>query len=382
MQEVRWSIVEHFNGLEDPRIERRKQHKLMDIILLSICGVMCGASGWEEIEEIGKAKCDDFKKFLELPNGIPSHDTIGRVFSRLDPTELENCFISWAQSIREGIQKHKDQDERENISIDGKTLRRSFEHGAKENKKAIHMVSAWANHAGLVLGQLKTEEKSNEITAIPELLRVLELRGCIVSIDAMGCQKKIAQEILNKGADYVFSLKGNQGDLARGAEFGFELAKAQNFEGVTVETIDEIATVHGRRETRKYWLLPDLHWFPEAAKWPGMKSVCVVESTRNIKGVETSELRHYITSLSGNIQEVANSVRRHWGIENSLHWVLDVTFREDESRIRMGNAAENYAVMRRIALNLFKREPSKRSIKRKRLIACLDFNYMITALSA
>ncbi len=244
------------------------------------------------------------------------------------------------------------------------------------------MVSAWANQARIVLGQVKTEEKSNEIKAIPELLALLELTGCIVTIDAMGCQKSIAQEIPNKGADYVLALKGNQGDLARGVELGFDIVRSNNFAGMEYGFFEESNFEHGRQETRRYWLLSDLHWLPDTHKWPGMKSVCLVESTRNVKGKECVELRHYITSLPGNVEQVGKAIRNHWGVENNLHWVLDVTFREDECRICNGNAAENFSVLRRIALNLFKREPSKRSIKRKRLLACLHFDYLITALNA
>jgi predicted transposase YbfD/YdcC len=376
------AIFKYFGDIKDPRIDRKKRHKLIDIIILAICGVMCGADGWEEIEEICKASLDKFRGFLELPNGIPSHDTIGRVFSRLDPEGLQDGFCRWIQSVREGMKADSEQIGPENVGIDGKTLRRSFERAAKKGKNPIHMVSAWANQARIVLGQVKTEEKSNEIKAIPELLALLELTGCIVTIDAMGCQKSIAQEILNKGADYVLALKGNQGDLARGVELGFEIARAKNFAGIDYGFFEESGLGHGRQETRRYWLLSDLHWLPDAHKWPGMKSVCMVESTRSVKGKECIELRHYITSLSGNVEQVGKAIRNHWGVENSLHWVLDVTFREDECRIRNGHAAENFAVLRRIALNLFKREPSKHSIKRKRLLACLHFDYLITALNA
>lgn len=376
------AIFKYFGDIKDPRIDRKKRHKLIDIIIIAICGVMCGADGWEEIEEICKASLDKFKGFLELPNGIPSHDTIARVFSRLDSEGLQSCFCRWIQSVREATETNSQYPIPENISVDGKTLRRSFERAAKKNKSPIHMVSAWANQARIVLGQVKTEEKSNEIKAIPELLALLELTGCIVTIDAIGCQKTIAQEIINKGADYVLALKGNQGDLARGVELGFDIARANNFEGIEYRFFEESGFEHGREEMRRYWLLSNLHWLPDANKWPGMKSVCMVESIRNIKGKECVEIRYYITSLSDNVEQVGKAIRNHWGVENSLHWVLDVTFREDECRIRNGNAAENFAVLRRIALNLFKREPSKRSIKRKRLLACLHFDYLITALNA
>lgn len=375
-------IAMYFNEITDPRIERNKRHKLIDIILLSICGVMCGADGWEEIEEICSASADKFKRFLELPNGIPSHDTFARVLSRINSEELQNCFCRWMQSVRESVVANCDDNGLEQISVDGKTLCGSFERAAAKAKSPLHLVSAWANHARIVLGQIKTAEKSNEITAIPQLLNLLELTGCIVTIDAMGCQKNIAQEIINKGADYVLALKGNQGDLSRGVGLGFEIIRAKNFAGIEHGFFEEESFEHGREERRRYWLISDLRWLPDAPIWPGMKSVCMVESTRRENDKECVEYRYYISSLSGDVEKIGTAIRNHWAVENSLHWVLDVTFGEDDCRIRNGNAAENFSVLRRIALNLFKREPSKRSIKRKRLLACLNFDFMMGALNA
>lgn len=382
MQQSTNAIAMYFNEITDPRLERNKRHNLIDIILLSVCGVMCGADGWEEIEEICKASEDKFKKFLDLQNGIPSHDTFARVFSRINSDELQNCFCRWMQSVRESIIANGKDNGSEQVSIDGKTLCGSFERSIAKAKSAIHMVSAWANQARIVLGQVKTEEKSNEITAIPELLNLLELTGCIVTIDAMGCQKSIAQEILTKGADYVLALKGNQGDLSRGVILGFEIMRAKNFAGIEHKFFEERNFEHGREEYRRHWLLPDLHWLPDAPSWPGMKSICMVESTRKVNGKECVEYRYYISSLSDDVEKIGKAIRNHWGVENSLHWVLDVTFGEDDCRIRKGNAAENFSVLRRISLNLFKREPSKRSIKRKSLLASLNFDFMMSALNA
>jgi len=376
------AIATYFNAITDPRLERNKRHKLIDIILLSVCGVMCGADGWEEIEEICKASVDKFKKFLDLPNGIPSHDTFARVFSRINSEELQDCFCRWIQTVRESIIANSENNGPEQISIDGKTLCGSFERAITKAKSPIHLVSAWANQTRIVLGQVKTAEKSNEITAIPELLNLLELTGCIVTIDAMGCQKSIAQEILNKGADYVLALKGNQGDLSRGVGLGFEIIRAKNFAGIEYKFFEEESFEHGREEYRRYWLISDLRWLPDAPIWPGMKSICMVESTRKVNGKACVEYRYYISSLSGDVEKIGRAIRNHWGVENSLHWVLDVTFGEDDCRIRNGNAAENFSVLRRIALNLFKREQSKRSIKRKRLLACLNFDFMMSALNA
>lgn len=382
-EKIGCAIAEHFKDLKDPRVARGQRHYLMDIIVVAICGVICGAEGWEDIEAVGKMYHERLKHFLRLPNGIPSPDTIRRVFARLDPNGLEGCFYRWVQSIRETGEESSGHVERENVGIDGKTLRHSFERGARRNSHGpIHMVSAWANELGMVLGQIKTEEKSNEITAIPKLLDMLELRGCIVSTDAMGCQTAIAKQIVDKDADYIFSLKGNQGDLERSVELGFEIAEAKNFDGISFETHEESGTAHGRRETRKYWVISDLFWLPDAAKWPGLNSVCMVESTRNIKGEESTERRYYISSLKTDAKQIAKSIRKHWGVENSLHWVLDVTFREDECRIRRGNGSENFAVLRHIALNLLKREPSKHSVKRKRFLAALSFDYLLSVLNA
>jgi len=365
-------LIEAFQGIKDPRIERHKRHALQDILFIAICSFICGADKWTEVVEFGLAKEKWFKQFLSLPNGIPSHDTFGRVFSLLCPSEFQTCFLAWVQSISEVTQG-------EIIAIDGKTLRRS--HDRSNKTAAIHMVSAWACKNGLVLGQLKTEEKSNEITAIPKLLKMLELNECIVTIDAMGCQKEIAQAIQDQGADYILALKGNQGSLHDDVTLYLneainkgELNQAFDFH----ETID---AGHGRIEIRRYWLCNNVDWLDQHSQWRGLKSIGLAESERHIGDEKTIERRYFISSLEHNAQQFGEAVRKHWGIENSLHWVLDITFREDESRVRKDFAPENMAMLRHIALNLLKQETTlKRGMKTKRLKSGWDESYLLKVL--
>lgn len=362
------AIVEHFKNIEDPRIDRGKLHNLMDIIAIAICAVICGADTWEDMELFGEAKHEWLKQFLELPNGIPSHDTFGRVFSIISPVEFQRSFLNWIKAISESI-------EREVVAIDGKTSRRSYDRG--KGKGAIHMVSAWATANRVVLGQVKTDDKSNEITAIPEFLDILALKGCIVTIDAMGCQKSIAAGIIEKEADYVLALKGNQGTLHEDIKLFFEDAKETGFKGIRHDFHETIDGDHGRIETRRYYTISDIEWLEGKADWKGLKSIGMVESKREIGEKVTKEIRYYISSLPGNAKQFGDAVRRHWGIENSLHWVLDVVFREDECRVRKGYAAENFAVLRHIALNLVREEKSiKRGVKGKRLKAGWDNDYL------
>lgn len=367
------AIVEHFKNIEDPRIERGKLHNLMDIIAIAICAVICGADTWEDIELFGEAKHEWLKQFLELPNGIPSHDTFGRVFSIISPVEFQRSFLNWIKAISESI-------EREVVVIDGKTSRRSYD--KSKGKGAIHMVSAWATANRVVLGQVKTEDKSNEIRAIPELLDILALNGCIVTIDAMGCQKNIAAGVIDKGADYVLALKGNQGTLHEDIKLFFQDAKETSFKDIHHDFYETIDGDHGRIETRRYSIVSDIEWLEGKADWKEIKSIGMVESEREIGDKLTKETRYYISSLPGNAQLFGDAVRKHWGIENSLHWVLDVVFREDECRIRKGYAAENFAVLRHIALNLVRQEKSiKRGVKGKRLKAGWDNDYLGKILS-
>ena len=366
------SIREHFESLRDPRIDRQKRHHLIDIISISICAALCGAEGWTDVEEFGKAKKDWFQTFLELPNGIPSHDTFGRFFSLLDPQAFQDTFLQWVQSVNDLFKGQV-------VAIDGKCLRRSHDHG--KGKAAIYMVSAWATANQLVLGQVKTDEKSNEITAIPKLLRALEVKGCIVTIDAAGCQKGIATQIRSQGADYVLALKGNQGNLREYVEDYFTTARANDFHGVPHDYHETIDGGHGRVEIRRHWSIEPFRDFPGKAAWKDLRSIGMVESERHIGSEVTLDCRYYISSLPADAKQFAASVRAHWGVENGLHWCLDVGFREDDCRVRQGYASENFAVVRHIALNLLKKERSfKGGLRAKRLKAGRDQDYLIKIL--
>ena len=364
------SLEESFQRIQDPRIDRTKLHKLIDIIIIAICAVICGAEGWEEIEEFGKEKQEWLEKILELSNGIPSHDTISRVFSKIDPQEFEDCFFEWVRSLTESISGV--------VAIDGKTLRRS--HDRSTGKKALHLVSAWAAGNRLVLAQLATEQKSNEITAIPELLRMLDLAGCIVTIDAMGTQKKIAEQIVEQKGDFALALKKNQGTLYRKVQEAFELAKKDDFSNVKHEETKIEEKGHGRQETRAYWIIDD-----EAVRstldpngdWRKLRSIGMVESTRIVGEKTMKQVKYYILSIEGNVEMFSHAVREHWGIENKVHWILDVAFREDLSRIREGHSAHNFAILRHIALNLLQKEKTAHmGIHAKRLKAGWSTNYL------
>jgi predicted transposase YbfD/YdcC len=375
------SLVVHLAPVPDPRINRRKAHDLVDILVIAICAMLCGAEGFNDMEDFGKAKRDWFKTFLGLRNGIPSHDTFNRVFAALDPKEFLDCFLRWTQSLREVVPQ-------EIVALDGKALRRALSRG--QNVKYI--VSAWAASNGLVLGQLKVADKSNEITAVPELLRVLELSGCIVTIDAMGCQKKIAQEIVEADADYVLALKGNQETVHEEVKSFLDamIAEQQAPRPVGVKpskaaaTLAHVETVekdHGRLEIRRYYQSDQLDWFADRSKWEGLKSVGVVESIREVDGKTTVERRYYLSSLPLGVETFARAVRSHWGVENKVHWIMDVCFREDQSRARAGYAAENLATLRRWALNLLQRERTKkRGIRGKQLNAGWDQAYLLRLL--
>lgn len=377
MTPVNVSIVEHFSKVEDPRVVGRSSHLLIDIISITICAIISGAESWNDVQMYGEQKKDFLKKFLSLPHGIPSHDTFARVFSIIDPLALQDCFVSWVQQVFQSKANH------EIIAIDGKSARRS--HDRKGGQSPLHMVSAWASESGLVLGQRACDEKSNEITAIPELLKTLDLEGCIVTIDAMGCQKQIAEQIVSQKADYVFSLKGNQGATLDDVQRTFRLARQKRWKGVTYDWYETKEKGHGRVETRKYWTLestPDKWgWIWRRTPWQNAHTIGMVESERTVDGKKTQETRYYISSLPNNAESLARAVRGHWGVENNLHWVLDVVFKEDESRIRLGHAQENLAVVRRIALNLLKQEKTKKgSLKGRRKCAGWDNDYLLTVL--
>jgi predicted transposase YbfD/YdcC len=366
-------IIEHFSSLTDPRILLKTRHRLIDIIVVTLCAVLAGADEWTEIAEFGRLKEQWFRTFLELPYGIPSHDTFGRVFSMIRPEEFEKCFLDWVRAAFHNIAPQV-------IAIDGKTLRHSYDRSS--NKAAIHMVSAWATENRLVLGQVKTEEKSNEITAIPELLRVLALKGCIVTIDAMGCQREIVKQIVEQEADYVISLKGNQGTLHKEVELLFQNAKDNGFKDLSHETYETTDGDHGRIEIRRFTTTAEVDWFEDKSKWEKLTSFGMVESERQIGDKTTRETRYYISSLPGDARFFAEASRGHWGIENGLHWSLDIAFREDESRIRIGHAATNLGIIRHFALNLIKQDKTRKlGVKASRKRAGWDESYLHRLLS-
>ncbi len=362
------TLIDHFNQLTDPRIDRTKEHKLIDIVVIAICAVICGADGWVGMETYGKAKYKWLKRFLKLPNGIPSHDTFSRLFARLEPEEFQESFICWVQSLSNSIPG-------EIISIDGKTLRHSYDKA--NNKKAIHMVSAWANSQKLVLGQTKVNQKSNEITAIPELIKILELSGCIVTIDAMGTQKNIAELIIKKEADYCLALKGNQGNIYEDVKQLFKYCQDQKWQNIDHSFFETVEKDHGRIETRRYSTMSKVEFLVDADKWKGLKSIGMVECQRTINGQTSKHNRDYLNSLDSNAEIFAQAIRGHWGIENSLHWVLDVSFSEDKCRIRKDNSAQNLAIVRHLAVNLLSREKTAQvGVKNKRLKAGWDDCYL------
>lgn len=362
------SLLKHLAEISDPRIERRKEHLLIDILVIAICSILCGAEHWTEMERFGKFKESWFRTFLELPNGIPSHDTFSRVFAALAPEQLRTCFAAWVKDMLSGKSPR-------HIALDGKTLRRSGE--SSSGKAAIHMVSAYAHENGLVLAQRKVDEKSNEITALPEILKCLELTNTVVSIDAMGCQKSIAKQITSQGGDYVLALKGNQEKLAEAVEEHFTSAKRDAFELLKHEHYEEVDGEHGRIERRCYDVLYDANWLDPKKEWGGLSAIGCIYSERSVNGIMSRENRYYLLSSNMSAKAFASAARNHWGIENKLHWILDVAFREDECRVRQGNAAENLAVLRHIALNLLKQDNTiKLGIKSKRKAAGWDNDYL------
>ena len=371
------SIESHFDSLADPRrVDSRTPHKLRDIIVITICGVICGADGWVAIEAFGHAKYKWLAEFLELPQGIPSHDTFGRVFSAIDSREFESCFINWICGAIEVSQGQV-------IAVDGKQLRGSYDR--YDNKAAIHIVSAWACSQGVALGQIKVADKSNEIPAIPQLLKVLDVSGCIVTTDAMGCQTEIAQTVVDSDGDYVLALKGNQGQLHEDVKLLFDGIDSGGLNDVEPDFSQTIDADHGRIETRTAWTISDaglISHLRGSENFVNLSSVVKVTAQREINDQITVKSRYYISSLPGDAQQLLEATRTHWRIENSCHWVLDVAFREDHSRIRKDNGAENFAIVRRIALNLLKAETSaKLGVANKRLKAAWDNDYLTTVLA-
>ena len=367
------SFLDHFAILPDPRVKRTRRHSLQDILTIAICAVICGADSWVDIALFGRSKKKWFRTFLDLPNGIPSHDTFGRVFAALEPAAFESCFQAWISDLAGST-------EGKLIAIDGKTIRRSLD--TASGKSAIHLVSAWVHENHAVFGQVAVEAKSNEITAIPKLLKMLELKGATVTIDAMGCQKEIAQTILQGGGDYLLALKGNQSSLHDDVRLYFEDALTRDFQGVPHDLWEQSEKDHGRIEIRRCWTIEDIDWLIARHDWPGLRSIAMIESRRILNGQETMERRFFISSLPGHVaQRIGRAVRIHWTVENELHWSLDMSFNEDQSRSRVRNAAENLSRLRRMALTLLKQDTaSKVGIKAKRLKAGWDEAYLLEIL--
>ena len=372
------TLTEHFAALDDPRVERTKLHPLLAIITSALCAVICGAESWDDIAEFTEAKFTWLETFLDFPHGPPSHDTFNRVFAALDPTQFQSCFAAWMKAVATILPL-------EVIALDGKTLRGS--HDRFNEKAAIHMVSAWATSNRLVLAQVKVDSKSNEITAIPELLRALAIKGCIVTIDAMGCQREIAQQIVEQGGEYVLALKENHDNLYHDVVDTFTDAGAKTMRDLVVPESQCIEKGHGRIEVRRAEVMADsdvLAWLQEQHHWPGLQAIGRIQDERRIGTTRTIESRYYLLSTPLSAKAFGAAVRSHWGIENRLHWVLDVTFHEDASRIRQADAAENFAVLRHIALNLLHQHSSKKriSLKGKRLKAAWDTDFLLQILQA
>lgn len=360
-------LISLFGDMTDPRLDRKKLHSLSDILSIAILAVICGADSWVDIQTFGIARYEWLSQFLELEGGIPSHDTFRRVFSLIEPKEFEKLFVQWVQSISGKLSGQ--------IAIDGKVVKGSGNHHKK--KDPLCVVSAWSSELDLVLAHTTVKNKSNEITAIPEILEILTIQGCIVSIDAMGCQKSIAEEIVEKGGEYVLAVKGNQEKLHDEICNFFEQAEAVNFEDIDHDQQKSYEENRGREETRHLYVTQNIDWLPMKNVWKGLKSIAYLLSHRTENGKTTVEKRYYISTLEADAQEHAKAVRNHWGIENKQHWILDVGFNEDRCRIREKVSGENLATLRRLALNLLKQDKTiKVGVRGKRLRAAWDSTYL------
>lgn len=362
------SIARYFAALPDPRVDRTKKHQLGDILVIALCAVVCGADSWEEVEAFGEAKEGWLKGFLDLPNGIPSHDTFGRVFARLDPQKFGECVAGWMGAVCEAAGLR-------HIAIDGKAVRAA---PGNTFSGCLHLVSAWAAENRLILGQRAVADGSHEIAAIPDLLKVLELRGALVTLDAAGCQKGIARQVREQGGDYLLAVKGNQPALHDAVRAVFDRACEADFAGVEHDGHEAVEDGHGRHEERYTTVIYDPQGLPP--EWPGVAAVVLVGREREVGGANASTAHYYVTSLRGTAEQLAGLVRRHWAVENELHWCLDVAFREDANRTAAGHAGANLGLVRRVAASLLKQDPARGSIKAKRLRAALDEAYLTQVL--
>ena len=359
------SFISIFDNLTDPRIDRQKRHKLIDILVITLCATICGADSWLLIEEFGKARKDWLGEFLELPNGIPSHDTFSRVFSLLDPGEFFSCFTPWVSTVIPNLSG-------DIVAIDGKSLRTA----SKVSDTPLHMITAFAVNNGIVLGQMKSIGKKNEIETLPLLLEKLMLKGCIVTLDAMGCQKKVVKQITSQEADYVISLKGNQGQLHSDVKLYMDSIIDNKLSNAKYDYYESTEKHHGRFEVRKYYITDSISWIDNKEKWSGLNSIGCVESTRIINDNTTVERRYYISSILTDAEKFGSAVRQHWGVENNVHWTMDVIFNEDKTLLHSGNSAENMASIRRLALNLLKKHSARKTIKAKKMLAALNVSYL------
>jgi predicted transposase YbfD/YdcC len=370
---TRIGLLEHFSDCQDPRRELGKDHLLVDILVIGILAVICGADDFVGMAEFGVDQQTWLRTFLKLPKGIPSHDTFGRVFAQLKPSEFRRCFSNWVRSVANLT-------DGEIIAIDGKTARRS--HHRPLGKSAIELVSAWAQGNRLTLGQVKVADSSNEITAVPELLRLLELKGCIVTVDALNTQKETVEEIRQQEADYVVALKGNHGKLYEAVAELCEAVEGERTANLPFAVCETVEKEHGRSETRRYLSVAAVDWLPGKEQWRDLQSIGMVVATRESNGVVTKAVRYYLSSLAVCALTLAKAVRGHWSVENSCHWVLDVVFREDDSRVRTGHAAENLGLVRRLANSLLQQEKTaKLGVKNKRLKAARSTEYLLKVIN-